>query len=129
MVRDSTLLKQLQSQLEKVKGEKEAIRIEVVNKSKELALKQHQAHELERQIGELTNEDKPIVVSEHAIIRYLERVVGVNIEEIQKKIITEELTVQYRTVGNGEFPMKGFSVKVKDGVAVTVLTKERKENT
>ena len=44
---------------------------------------------LEQKITNLQNSD--LIVSEHAIIRYIERVIGINIEEIVEKIATEKM--------------------------------------
>ena len=44
---------------------------------------------LEQKINNLQNSD--LIVSEHAIIRYIERVIGINIEEIVEKIATEKM--------------------------------------
>ena len=47
---------------------------------------------LEQKINNLQNSD--LIDSEHAIIRYIERVIGINIEEIVEKIATDKMNHQ-----------------------------------
>lgn len=70
---------------------------------------------------------KPVIVSEHALLRYLERVKGVDIEQVKKEIIPEHILQRVRAMGNGEYPVGGtHTLKVQDSTVVTVLTKEEK---
>ena len=55
---------------------------------------------LEQKITNLQNSD--LIVSEHAIIRYIERVIGVNIEEIVEKIATDKMKKMVECCGNGQ---------------------------
>jgi hypothetical protein len=62
-------------------------------------------------------------VTEHAIIRYLERVKGLDIEEIEKEILTDSLKDMVTNLGNtGTFPGNGFRILMKDGTITTILT-------
>jgi len=81
-------------------------------------------------IGKLENNS--ITITEHAILRYLERVKGIDIEAIKKDIVTEEVLKQIKTLGAGIYPVKGryhnidkstFMIRVRDNAVITVLTK------
>lgn len=61
-------------------------------------------------------------VSDHAIVRYLERVKGMDIKALKKEILSDGLATKVRQLGDGYYPVKGkYKIRVKDGVVVTVL--------
>lgn len=61
-----------------------------------------------------------LIVSEHAILRYLERINGINIEEISEKIASEEIKKAYGVAGNGTYNFDGFNVVIRDNIVVTI---------
>jgi chromosome segregation ATPase len=64
-----------------------------------------------------------IDVSEHAIIRYLERIKNLNIEEIKREIITSNIKNQYEILGDGIYPNNDFNVVIKNSNVITILVK------
>ena len=99
------------------------------------------SREINEKIGEIDSIDKKIqaiknresiVVTEHAILRYLERVQGIDIEEIKNLILPTDVMEQVTSLGSGYYPVKGryhqidkqtFKIRVKNNAVVTVLTK------
>jgi hypothetical protein len=69
------------------------------------------------------NNDKSLTLTEHAVLRYLERVEKINIEEIEKNIFSAQLLKCHSTLGNGRFPIKDnvFAV-IKNNKIVTIET-------
>ena len=63
-----------------------------------------------------------LVVSEHAILRYFERVMKFDIEEIKKKVLPEEQENQIKVLGSGTFSTETHRLKVRNGVVITILT-------
>lgn len=64
---------------------------------------------------------KDYQISEHAIIRYIERVCGVDIEAIKNNILSEEMVKNIEKFKSGKFPIKnGFVAVVKDYKIVTI---------
>lgn len=65
---------------------------------------------------------KNLRVSDHAIIRFLERVKKMEREEFEKEILDEKLIKIIKTLGDGEFPLSnGRNIAVvKCGVVVTI---------
>lgn len=63
-------------------------------------------------------------VSAHAMLRYLERVHGVDINDMVDHLVPDDLEDQMAVVGHtGKFPgPPGFRLVMKDGVVVTVIT-------
>ena len=61
-------------------------------------------------------------VSEHAILRYLERVKVYNIEEIEKIILSDSVKgLVEKLGGNGTYPNEGFSVVMKNHTVTTIV--------
>lgn len=65
-----------------------------------------------------------VVITEHILLRYLERVKGINMEEIKKEILDDELKKQILTLGSGKFRRNGFRLIVKNNSIVTVEKEE-----
>lgn len=65
---------------------------------------------------------KNLIISEHAIIRYLERVKQLDLEQIKNEILTEENKTLMKNLGDGKYPIKNTKHRavLKDGVIVTV---------
>ena len=71
--------------------------------------------------------DMKVSVSDHAIVRYLERVKGMDIKAIRKEILPKHMSKAVSQLGNGFYPVGDtHRVRVKGGVVVTVLTKDMK---
>lgn len=120
-------LKSLQTSLSKNEEEKRLL-IEKRNKvseqrnalTNEIELKIENIKSLKIKIEQLKK--KEVIVSEHAILRYLERVEGVDIEKIKERILNEEFKKAYNVLGDGKYPIENkFFVRVKGNVIVTVL--------
>lgn len=64
-------------------------------------------------------------VSDHALLRYLERAKGLDREAVEAEILTNELVYQVRTLGGtGRFVSEGRRVHVEDYVVVTIYSKK-----
>ncbi len=114
-------LKGLQSQLKTIEADIESLRIEMSNKQKDYNTKVHSAKKLRKEIENL-NTSKTPKVTEHAIVRYFERVKGFNIAEIEKEILTDKIRGMAETLGgNGKYPNSGFEVVMKDFTVTTVI--------
>lgn len=75
---------------------------------------------LEQQLKEL--EEKELQITEHALLRYCERILKINTEEIKNLILSKEILDQIKVLGiNGKFVHSdGFRVVVKDNKVVTI---------
>lgn len=114
--------KELKSQLSKIQGEIEAMSIELVNRQRELKQKQNTAQFLIIEIQKLQNPPEP-KVSEHARLRYLERVKGINFKEIDAEILSQDVRKMIDTLGgSGKFPNKNHVVVMKNNMVVSIAT-------
>lgn len=120
-IKDDRLIKGLTSQLQKLTGESEALKNELSNKNKEYQSKLQAIKNLKSEIDKLSK-DTTVKVSEHAIVRYFERVKGYNIAEIEKDILSDEVLNLINQLGeNGKFPNKEFHVVLKNNTVTTIL--------
>ena len=112
-------LKKLQSLMVKQKSEIDLIKRERQLADERLAVAQRNLKKIE-EMKKLKNGNK-IIVSEHAILRYLERTMELDIKAVEKEILTDETLKQYRTLGNGKYPVaNGCKAIIKDNVVITI---------
>jgi len=128
-IKENQTLKQLSSQLSKLEGDLEAMQIDIKNKQKEYSAKIKMANELKEKINKLVTLNE-ITISEHALLRYFERVLKFDMDEIKQNILTEEvLKLVEELGGSGTYPAgkqdvdgDNYRVTLKNNVVVTVGT-------
>ncbi len=106
-------VKKLKQQKHNVESELEMLKSEVTSKKLQL-------NQLKQQITKLEKNTK-VSVSDHAIVRYLERVTGLDMEKIKSHILNDGVLNKLKEVGgNASIPHEqGFNVKFKDYTATT----------
>ena len=72
-------------------------------------------------IAVLKKSAKGLVITEHAMLRYIERVMGVSMDKLQEKVLPDTLRDKAALFGNTTFPVNGHSVTIRDGAVVTVI--------
>lgn len=119
--RNGTKLKGLESQLKQAQGEYSNLQLEAQGKQQECTHKKDKITELKKAINKFKVTGKPIV-SEHAILRYLERVGGMNMEQIKNFILNEEALSYISSMGDGTYPIENrFNIVVKNNTIITIL--------
>lgn len=119
-MKEERKVKRLKSQLTKMTGDLEALKIEMSNKQKEYALKKKHIKEIQTEINRFENNQK-IKFSEHALVRYFERIKGYDLEEVKKEILTEEaLELINKLGGNGSYPNGEFNIVLRNYTIVTI---------
>lgn len=81
---------------------------------------------LREQIKQLEHRIKEVepVVSEHAILRYLERVRGLDLEEVRLAILDHRTVDSIKFARNGKIKKNDYTVAFKDNVVTTILVPE-----
>ena len=109
----------IENKIKNLKDEIEAIKSDVGTKQKELSSKTKIYQSLKQKIASVST-GKPMI-SDHAIVRYLERVKGVNMTELENEILNENtIGLVKKFEGVGTFPCNGFRIVVKNNVVVTI---------
>lgn len=91
----------------------------VINQKKNLEA------ELKRteQILESTESSDELIVSDHSLIRYLERVKGIDVEALREEIVSDEMRTLYKSLGDGKYPIEqtGGRAVIKNGIVVSIV--------
>jgi len=110
-------LKQLQVRKTKLKQQLDTARVDKQNDCNLFEKIKNQIKNIEQEIKILKLKD--LVVSEHALVRYLERIHGIDMIQIKEKILSP-LVRSAMSQGNGQ--VKGaYTVVFKDRVVVTII--------
>ena len=111
-------LKQLQVRLNNERNSFTVLKEEAADAQRKSNESLKKVRALEAEIASLTV-DK-IVVSEHALLRFVERVGGYDLNAISEAI-AKEIEPMVKSIGSGKFPIaNGFRAVVKDKVVVTI---------
>ena len=114
-------IKGLKSQLKILQGDAEALKTEIANKQRELDTKLKNVKKLSDEIRKFERGSK-LRVSEHAILRYFERVKGYDLSEIEDEILSKDvIELVEKLGGNGGYPNKNFKVMMKNYTVTTVI--------
>ena len=113
-------LKKLQSLLIKQKSEIDLIKRERQLINERLSVAERNLKNTEEELKKLKTGNK-IIVSEHAVLRYLERTMELDLKAVENEILSKEVVSQYRTLGNGKYPVSnGYKAVLKDNVVLTI---------
>lgn len=114
-------IKGLKTQLKKMEGDAEALKVDVAIKQREYKNKLDCIKVLKQEIKKHENNDN-IRVSEHAIVRYFERVLGFDISQIEEEILSKSvLELVEKLGGSGSYPNKTYQVVIKNYTVTTII--------
>lgn len=118
-------LKQKQVRLTKLEAEIKEDEDRLSMERQAVQVKQREAGSLRAAINAFFEAQKrsemESVVSEHAMIRYFERVAHIDLDAVRKEILTDAAKDMIRQLGNGTYPVNGFKIKVQDGCVTTII--------
>ena len=66
-----------------------------------------------------------LIVSDHARVRYLQRVEGLDIRELDKLILTDSVREQHKAFGNGRYPLGDGACAIVNNNTVVSVWKRR----
>lgn len=121
-------LKQLQTRLAETRAKVDQAASDAKAAQQREALVRRQYREIESQIEALKTAAVEIepVVSEHALLRYFERVLEYDLDLIRDGIIDANTKKLIKQMKSGRFPYGEAFLVVKNGVVVTIETPEPK---
>lgn len=116
-------VKGLKTQASNLESELKAKREQLKTIQKEINTQERRKREISKKILELESK-KDLRVSEHALLRYVERVKGIDLAEIEKEILDEDLSKWTEKLGgNGQYPhQKGYQRVLVNYTVTTILT-------
>jgi len=117
---DRNKLKTINTALRISYEHRDRLRTNIKDEQRRLTICNTEIKAREKEKTKLVN-DKGIIVSEHAILRYLERVGKLDIESVQKQILTKEVENQIGILnGNGKISIDGYTIVIKNSVITTI---------
>jgi len=119
-------VEQINEPIGKLKSRKRNLEVEVKDledeiRQKNAALKvaKSRADMLDRLIKSRVND---IAVSDHAVLRYLERKEGFDTKALIASILTDSFVSKVRKLGDGKYPIRdGMTAVVQQGIVVTII--------
>ena len=121
-VRTSHELKQLRTRREKLVVDIEARKADLKTAEEAYVKAKSQLEAVDVQIAALSREGQAPIVSEHALLRYIERAMGIDLEAVRAEILTPRNTNAIKTLQTCKLPL-GNQLKavVKEGVVVSIV--------
>lgn len=113
-------LKGLQTQQDKVTAELKDLKSQQTALTQDINHKSNQLAQLRQKIHDLQKNQSELVVSEHAILRYLERVRKYDMKTASQSILTHELR-EIAKLGDGRYTVNGYTLIIKNNVVTTVI--------
>lgn len=113
-------LKRLQVRRNKLQSEISSIREEKYSLTREETLKMQELSKVNKQLDK--KKKGALIISEHAMLRYMERVKHLDIDELKMLIAPENTRKLIERFGQGKFPAGTHNLVVKNNTVLTVLT-------
>ncbi len=116
--------KNLENKINKLREDNSDLKLEIAAKQREFSHNEKTIIALAKQLDQIKN-PASVLISDHAIVRYLERIKGIDIQLIRQEILSDDLLKIINTLGgNGRYPDKDYKVVMKDNKIITILTDE-----
>lgn len=120
-------LKKLKKLESKYIAELKALNLDKENLHIEIDLKTKALNDVKNKIKKV-EDNSNIMISDHAILRYLERIMGIDIEMIKKEILPEKAKQTIQALGNGTYPINNkYKIVVKNNTIVTITELDKGE--
>ena len=119
-IKKSQELKQLQSRKSKLEVKVKDLSITAKESQQDYIKAKAQLNTVEQEIKGLA--DVEVIVSEHAILRYMERVMGFDLEMVRTAILSPDNLMMIKKLGAGKYPLPGGGrIVVRDNVIVSIV--------
>lgn len=75
-----------------------------------------------REMNEIQQAGRPVTVSDHALVRYFERVMGLDVDQARRDVVHAALgDILAAGAANGKYPAGGYTIVLEDRKVVTIL--------
>lgn len=116
-----TKLSHLKNKLETLFSQKNDIQKDITSTSLEV-------DKTEKEIKTLMSQPKSVVVTDHAVIRYIERVYKLNLEDLKQEILTDDVLEAIEKFNSGKFPVtrlgRNITLVARNKTIVTVIDQD-----
>ena len=113
-------IKSISTRISKLKGKLPSLKDEMKDAQREHQECLKKISDLQFQLQKAEDDQRELEVSEHAIIRYLERVMQIDVDNIRNTIIGE-VGKAHTAMGSGHYPIgNGCRAVIKNKTVVTI---------
>lgn len=112
-----TSLKSVRRALKQLHFEVDTLQEDIAEKQAIVTHKLDMIDTLEQRKAQLENEE--LIISDHAMIRYIQRVIGILEEDIKNRIFTDKLKAMF--IGDGKYKLDGVEYVIKNNVIITIV--------
>ena len=118
-------IKEIRNTINTLKTERDLKNKTIDDNLKHIKQLETELENLKKTEDDQLNAANGIIVSEHAIIRYFERVLGFDIEKIKREMVPEKIKDQIKLMKSGLFPVgELYKLRVRQRTIVTLLTED-----
>ena len=98
------------------------LKFEISERQKSLEKTVKDKKELKSKLLKINNRQTSnnISITEHALIRYIERVAGMDLKGLKDIIIPREMSTKIIAMGDGKYTQDGYTLTVKDNTVITI---------
>lgn len=115
------VIKGVKAQIDTLQAEIEITKNKISQLQREQTTKTKQIAVLKQKLKS-TSEKTTLTLSDHAIVRYLERVKGIDIEAAKSEILNEDVIKMVKTLGGkGKFPIGSHQLVINNYTISTIL--------
>lgn len=115
-------LKHLESRRDALVVEVENLLVQKQEAERNYTERKKKLSEINKQIKKLCTTSAEPIVTEHALLRYIERALGIDTEAIKTEILTEQIITTINKGGNCKISNgKGLKYIVKDRTIVSII--------
>ncbi len=111
-------LKGLQTRLSKLEGDYKSLADNAKQAQKDQHACLNRIKSIKTEIEGFS--EKEIIVTEHAVLRYLERIMGFDLDQINKSILTDDIKLMVSKMGDGKYPIDGGRIIVRNNTIISV---------
>lgn len=124
-LKQDSVHKKLSQERDRLKSERDSLRGRISSLQKQSGAISERIKMINCDIYKIEQKSDGLRVSDHAIVRYVERVLGVDTEDICKEII-DKVDVMHNQLGNGKYPIgHGSKAVINQGVIVTITGEDK----
>jgi hypothetical protein len=120
---DPHALKSLQVRKTQLESELRVLSKTLHETQKTISVKNKSLYNVNRELEALSNRQPS--VSEHALLRYIERVMHIDLKQIEKEILTPEVVKAIDVLSSGKIPLGDNLLIVKNKTVTSIIPKDQ----
>ena len=113
-------IKSINTQIKQLESNLNALNEDVKTKQKAASAMSNRVAALKEKLLHIQTHTSRPIISEHALLRYLERVKGVDMEELKNEILDNNTVSQIKFAGSCSIKKENYTLVVKNNTILTI---------